>query len=82
MSSSAALVLLAAVAPFLSIDNATRLMMVGVVAVMAFLWLSTNFAERPVRPPAAAGNRSESIGRSAGRLVSRGRELVRKQHGD
>ena len=78
-----AVVLLAAVLPVFSVDNATRLIMLVVVAVMVFLWLSTSFAERVVRPAGAARlDRSESIGRTAGRLYSRSREIARKQQVD
>jgi hypothetical protein len=78
-----AVVLLAAVLPVFSVDNATRLIMLVIVAVMVFLWLSTSFAERPVRTAGAARvDRSESIGRTAGRLYSRSREIARKQQVD
>jgi hypothetical protein len=79
-----AVVALAALMPFLAIDNVMRLMMIGAVVVMGFLWATTSFAPRPARSPttAARPDRSESIGRTAGRLVNRGRELVRKQQGE
>lgn len=76
-----AAVAIAAVLPFLSIDNASRLMMLGVVAVMAVVWTTTDFRTpgpraRPAGLPAA---RSESIGRAAGRLVNQSRAYARKR---
>ncbi len=74
----AALVVVAAL-PWLTIDNTSRLMMVGVAAVMFAIWTTTNFAAptarvRPGQPVA----RSESIGRAAGRLVNQTRAYARK----
>lgn len=78
-----AVLLLLAVLPVFPVDNATRLIMLVIVGAMLFLWLSTNFAERPVRPTGTVrADRSESIGRTAGRLYSRTREIARKQQVD
>ncbi len=76
-----AAIALAAVLPFLEIDNASRLMMLGVVAVMALMWATTNFRNPGprVRPAGAPVDRSESIGRAAGRLVNQGRAFARKR---
>jgi hypothetical protein len=76
-----AAVALAAVMPFLDIDNSSRLMMLGAAAVMFFLWLSSDFSP-PVSKLRKVGvplDRSESIGRTAGRLVAQGRALSRSR---
>lgn len=74
-------VALAAVLPFLNIDNASRLMMLGVVAVMAVMWATTNFRTPGprARPAGAPVDRSESIGRAAGKFVNQTRAYARKR---
>jgi hypothetical protein len=72
--------------PFLEIDSASRFTMLGVAAAMAFLWYSTNFETRPeaarrrsgVRA-ALASERSEAIGRTAGRLAVRAARAARSR---
>ena len=51
---------------------------------MVFLWLSTSFAETAGAPGGRgpASTAAESIGRTAGRLYSRSREIARKQQVD
>jgi hypothetical protein len=75
-----AVVALTAVMPFLDIDNTSRLMMVGAALVMLVLWWSSNFAP-PRAKVARTGpvDRSEAIGRTAGRLVAQGRALARSR---
>lgn len=61
-----------AVQPWVAVDVGTRGIMLVVVAVLAVVWWFTDFAERVQRAQrraAAAGPRSEQIGRSAGRLA-------------
>jgi hypothetical protein len=72
-----------AVMPFLAIDNTSRLMMIGVAAVMFVIWTTTSFDTPAARarrgvPPA----RGESLGRTAGRLVNQTRAYARKQRGE
>ena len=76
-----AVIALAASMPFLEIDNASRLMMLGVVAVMAVVWATTDFRAPGLRarPAGTPVDRSESIGRAAGRLVHQGRAYARKR---
>lgn len=75
-----AIVALAAALPFLDIDNTSRLMMAGAVAVMLVLWFSSNFATPRAKVPRTGPiDRSEAIGRTAGRLVAQGRALARSR---
>jgi hypothetical protein len=62
------LVLVAAV-PALDIDNATRLLLVLVGAVLAFVWWNSSFAAPAPRPPGEVVDRGEAVGRFAGRAV-------------
>jgi hypothetical protein len=64
-------ILVAAVQPWWSIDNATRLIMVGVAVVLGLVTFYTDFAERRQRAErrAAAAATGERVGRSAGRLA-------------
>jgi hypothetical protein len=64
-------VVAAAVQPWWSVDNATRAMMIGVAVVLGFVAFYTDFAERRERAArrAAAAERGERMGRSAGRLA-------------
>jgi hypothetical protein len=72
--------------PFLSIDAASRVTMIVVAAFMGFLWASTNFEtrraaidRRTANRLATAGERSEAIGRTAGRLVAKAGQYARKR---
>jgi hypothetical protein len=67
-----AVVVAAALQPWVSVDVGTRGIMLAVAAVLAAVWFYTDFAERATRRErraAAAGPRSEELGRSAGRLA-------------
>jgi hypothetical protein len=66
-----AVVVGAAVQPWWSVDNATRLIMVGAAVVLGFVTFYTDFAERRQRRDrrAAAAATGERVGRSAGRLA-------------
>jgi len=81
-----AVVVSVAAMPFLSIDAASRLTMIVIAGVIAFLWVTTNFetrreavGRRDAVRMATASDRSEAIGRSAGRLVARAGEYARKR---
>jgi energy-converting hydrogenase Eha subunit C len=81
-----AIVVIAAM-PFLDIDTASRVTMIVIAAIMAFLWLSTNFdarddaaARRAARGPGTRYD-SETIGRTAGRLVGKANQYARKRRG-
>jgi hypothetical protein len=71
------LIVLIAAMPFLSIDNASRAMMIGTAVVLGFVWWNSSF-ERP--RAATAGqpvDRSEAIGRGAGRIAGNIARAVR-----
>ena len=80
------IVALTAALPFLEIDAMSRVMMLGVAVVLGFVWFGTNFETRPVSArrrsaarAAMASDRSEAIGRSAGRLVARAAAEARRR---
>ena len=81
-----AIVVAVAALPFLTIDSASRVTMIVIAGIMAFLWVSTNFdtrreaaGKRGAARLASPGDRSEAIGRTAGRLVARAGEYARKR---
>ena len=71
----------AALQPWVSVDNATRIVMIGIAVVHLVVWLGSSFTEKQKRPKAAAnepqGDRSTEFGRSAGRLAAKGVRAVR-----
>ena len=75
-----------ALLPFVEIDGASRVTMLVIALLLGFLWYGTNFETRPeaarrrsqVRA-AMASDRSEAIGRTAGRLVARATAEARKR---
>ena len=74
-----------ALQPWISVDNATRIIMIGIAVVHLVVWLGSSFAEKPQRATtqkatAAGGppvDRSTEFGRSAGRLAAKGVKAVR-----
>jgi len=77
-----AAVAIVAVLPFLDVDNASRLMMLGCVAVLAVVWTQSDYRESVLRQGRGLPiDRSEAIGRTAGRLFGQGRALVRQRKG-
>jgi hypothetical protein len=82
----AAVVAVTAVLPFVEIDGASRATMLVMATILGFLWYGTNFETRPEASrrrsqarDALASDRSEAIGRSAGRLVARATAEARKR---
>jgi hypothetical protein len=68
-----------AVQPFVSLDVAARLTMLGVGAVLVVVWRQSDFSERAARAQIGAeGGRSTEIGRLAGRAVGGGVNAVRR----
>lgn len=72
--------------PFLEIDGMSRVTMVIVAAMLGFLWFGTNFETRPEAAQrrgqaraALASDRSEAIGRTAGRFVARAQAEARRR---
>jgi hypothetical protein len=64
----------AAVQPWVSVDNTSRLMLGGVAFVLWFVWFHTDFTEKAPRVKGAPTARptSHEIGRGAGRVVGGG----------
>ena len=73
----------AALQPWVSIDNGTRIIMIGIAVVHLVVWLGSSFAEKEKRAPRTAEtagppvDRSTELGRSAGRLAAKGVRAVR-----
>ena len=70
--------------PLLTIDAASRLTMLVVAVVLGFVWWGTNFAtsaERRRRLASSTSGRvdAQSIGRTAGRLVAKAGDAMRKR---
>ena len=66
----------AAVLPW-GVDNASRLMMLIVAAVLAVVWWNSAFTRREPADPARPVDRTEVIGRSAGRLAGQAAKAIR-----
>lgn len=75
-----AALVIAAVLPFLDVDNTTRSLMVMVAAILGVVWWNTRF-ERPGPRPGAPVARSEAVGRFAGRTVGGAVRAVRNRRG-
>jgi hypothetical protein len=79
-----ALVIVAAL-PMLTMDTASRLTILVVAVVLGVVWWGTNFADsaerrrRRLASPSPGRVDAQSIGRTAGRLVARANEAVRKR---
>jgi hypothetical protein len=71
-----ALLVAAAVQPWVSMDNVSRLLLFGIAFVLWFVWFHTDFTEKVPRSERttseAARPSSEAIGRGAGRVVGGG----------
>jgi len=70
----------AALQPWVSVDNATRAVMIAIAVVHLVVWLGSSFSQKPakVRAPADPNaDRSTELGRSAGRLAAQGVRAVR-----
>ncbi len=75
--------LLAAVQPWVSLESATRFVMICIAVVHLFVWWNSSFATRKKTAGISAeGGRSTEIGRIAGRLVGNGVNAVRRPRGD
>jgi hypothetical protein len=64
----------AAVQPWVSVDNTSRLLLGAVALVLLFVWFHTDFTEKTPRAARANTSRptSHEIGRGAGRVVGGG----------
>ena len=82
----AGVVAVAALLPFVELDGVSRASMLVIAVILGFLWYGTNFETRPEAArrrsnarAALASDRSEAIGRTAGRLVARATAEARKR---
>ena len=73
------LVVVGAALPWLDVDNASRVTMLVIAAVLAVVWWNSSFERR--RKPASDGeapvDRSEAIGKAAGRLAGNAAKAIR-----
>ncbi len=68
-----AAVVLLALQPWTEVDSGARIVMIGIAAVMGFVWWQSSFAEKQRRETMVAqGGLSTEIGRRAGRMVGDG----------
>ncbi|MCE9622268.1 MAG: hypothetical protein K8R99_07995 [Actinomycetia bacterium] len=71
----------AALQPWVSVDNGTRVIMIGIAVVHLVVWLGSSFTQKEKRVSAAStdpsADRSTELGRSAGRLAAKGVRAVR-----
>lgn len=85
------LLVVGAAQPWISIDNASRFLLVGVAFVVWFVWFHTDFTEKMpraervgTRPAGSRGEHAttrttgEDIGRGAGRIVGGGVNSLRR----
>jgi hypothetical protein len=75
----AALVVAAAL-PWLDVDNTSRLLMVIVAVILAVVWWNSSFATPARRTPDEMVDRSEAVGRFAGRAVANTVKAARRWH--
>jgi hypothetical protein len=67
-----AMVVVATFQPWVEVDPVSRIVLGMIAVVLGSVWFYTDFAERAERKErraAAAGDRAEQIGRSAGRVA-------------
>jgi hypothetical protein len=67
----------AAALPWLDVDNTSRLLMLAVAALLAYVWWHSSFeppASRAAGPPV---DRSEAVGRAAGKVVGGAARAIR-----
>ena len=74
-----ALLVAGALQPWISVDNTSRFLLIGVAFVMWFVWFHTDFSNKPSRAERKRRGelpnqrpQSEAIGRGAGRVVGGG----------
>jgi hypothetical protein len=70
----------AAALPWLDVDNTSRLLMVIVAVILAVVWWNSSFATRAPRTRDEMVDRSEAVGRLAGRAVANTVKAARRWH--
>jgi hypothetical protein len=71
------ILLLLAFLPWLNNDNANRALIAAAAAILLFVWWNSSFARREKRQPGQPVDRSEAIGKTAGRAVGGIARVVR-----
>lgn len=77
-----AVILVGAVQPWMAVEFTGRLIMLVMLVPLGFLWFYTDWAERSARTQrraAAAGQKGEQVGRSAGRMAGNVYKAVKKR---
>lgn len=75
-----AVLVIAAALPWLDLDNASRLLMVMVAVILAVVWWNSSFADPVPRSREQVVDRSEAVGRLAGRAVGNTVKATRRWH--
>jgi len=82
------LVVISAIRPWATIDEGTRVIVLGIAVVHFVVWISSSFAEKPKRQknapavpatPADPNDRSAVVGQKAGRMAASGVLFARRQ---
>jgi hypothetical protein len=72
-----AVIALGALLPFLDVDNTSRIVMLVIAVILAVVWFNSSFAKPAPRNHGEAVDRSEAIGRGAGRIAGNIARVVR-----
>jgi hypothetical protein len=68
--------------PWISFDNGTRVVLLAIVTVHIVVFFGSDYTERKKAPKqassTASGDRATDLGKSAGRVVGSGVNVVRK----
>ncbi len=75
------LIVVAAVLPFLDIDNTSRMLMLIMSGVLGFVWWNTRFQPPAPRPAGEPIDRADAMSRFAGRTVGGAVRAVRNRRG-
>ena len=76
---------LLAVLPWINVENVSRIMIAVCAVILGFVWWNSSFERRPGPPsgtPERPVDRTEAIGRSAGRAVGGIARIVRDRTRD
>lgn len=72
-----AVVIGGAVQQWISVDNATRIVMVGIAVVHLVVWFGSSYAQKEKKSRDPNADRSTELGRSAGRMAAKGVRAIR-----
>ena len=74
------MLVVAAALPWLDVDNTSRLLMVIVAVILGVVWWNSSFAPPVTRTREQPVDRSEAVGRFAGRAVGNTVKAARRWH--